>query len=276
MSFFNSIFYGFISGITEILPVSSQAHQALMRYLFGVDTRIPLQEFLVHIGVLLSLFVGASEMLKRLMRERKSLIGRHHRRIRNTDSKGYFELRLLKSASVLLFVGLFFYFSTKKYETGLLPIMTFWVINAVFLLVADHMPRGNRDARTMSALDGLVMGIVGALSVFPGISRTGMISSYAIARGVDCDTSINWSVLLSIPALLFYLLFDVINLITVGMGALTTGAIAYCALSGLSAFLGGYLGVSLLRLVLNQTGLAKFAYYCIGTAMFTFAIFLIT
>ena len=43
MSFFNSIFYGFISGITEILPVSSQAHQALMRYLFGVDTRIPIK-----------------------------------------------------------------------------------------------------------------------------------------------------------------------------------------------------------------------------------------
>lgn len=276
MSFFASIIYGFISGITEILPVSSQGHQALMRYLFGAQTRIPLQELLVHIGVFFSIIVGSSEMLRTLMRDQRTLSSRYRRRKHHTDNRSYFELRLLKSAAVLLFIALFAYFATQKLETGLLPAMTFWIVNAIILFVADHMPRGNRDARTMSSLDGVVMGIVGTLSVFPGISRTGMISSYTIARGVDNDTSANWAILLGIPALLFYILFDLIGLLTYGLGVHTMGATIACVISGAAAFLGGYLAVSLLKLILSHSGLSKFAYYCIGAAMFTFAIYLIT
>lgn len=276
MSVFASIIYGFISGITEILPVSSQGHQVLLRYMFGADTRIPLQEFLVHIGVLLSLLIGCGEMLKKLLREQKTLSGRYRRRKHQPVNKYSYDLRLLKSASLLLFIAMFTYFSTQRFENGLLYIMAFWLVNAVILLVADYMPRGNRDARTMSSLDGIVMGIAGALSVFPGISRTGTITAYTIARGVDNETAANWSLLLGIPALLFYALFDLVGLVTLGAGVQTTGATIGCILSGVAAFTGGYLGISLLRLILNHTGLSKFAYYSIGATMFSFAIFLIT
>jgi len=276
MSIFASIIYGFISGITEILPVSSQGHQALMRYLFGTNTRIPFQEFLVHTGILLSLLMGCSELLKQLIREQKNLSGKYRRRMRHTDGKSYYELRLLKSAATILFIALFAYFLTKKYEYSLLPVMLFWLVNAVILLVADHMPRGNRDARTMSALDGVVMGLAGALSAFPGISRTGLISSYAISRGVNYETSVTWTLLLGLPALIFYMLFDLVCLLTSGFGVATIGATIGCVLSGCAAFVGGYFGIALLKLILHHTDLSKFAYYCIGAAMLSFTIYLIT
>ena len=145
MSFFASIVYGFVSGIAEILPVSSQGHQALLRYLFGAETRIPLQELLVHIGVFLSLIVGCSEMLNQLMREQRKLSAKYRKRKHRTDGKSYYDLRLLRSASVLLFIALFTYFATNKFENRLLSIMSFWIVNAIVLFVADHMPRGTQQ-----------------------------------------------------------------------------------------------------------------------------------
>ena len=57
MSLIESIIYGLLSGIAEFFPISSQAHQTLLRYIFGVATRNSLQEFLVHIGLLFSIII---------------------------------------------------------------------------------------------------------------------------------------------------------------------------------------------------------------------------
>jgi len=276
MSVFACIIYGLISGITEFLPVSSRGHQALMRYLFGAETRIPLQELLVHIGVLFSLVVGCSEILRKLLREQRMLSGHQRRKLRYTDEKSYFELRLLKTATVPLFIGLFLCFVTVKTENSLPVVMGFWFCNAIILLIADYMPRGNRDAKTMSSLDGIVMGLVGALSVLPGVSRTGFVSSYVIARGADDDNAANWSVLLGIPALLFAVLFDLVSFADYGTGVHTFGAFIGCILSGIAAFAGGYLGILLFKFFLKRSGLSQFAYYSIGAALFSFILYLIT
>lgn len=276
MSVFACIIYGFISGIAEFLPISSRGHQALLRNLVGVDTRIPLQEFLVHIGVFFSLVVGCAEILNKLHREQK-MLSKHQRKGRHrASSDSYFDLRLLKTATVPLFIGLFLYFVTAKFENNLLVIMGLWFVNAIFLFIADYMPRGNRNAKTMSALDGIVMGFVGVLSVLPGISRTGAVSSYAISRGAEEENAANWSVLLGIPALIFAVLFDFTSFVSYGIGVHSFGAILGCILSGVAAFAGGYLGIALFKLLLKRSGLSQFAYYSLGAALFSFAIYLIT
>lgn len=276
MSVFASVIYGLISGVTEFLPVSSRGHQAILRYLFGAETRIPLQELLVHIGVLFSVIVSCSEILHKLLREQRIHSVHQHRKMRSGENKSYFDLRLLKTATIPLFIGLFIYFATAKFEGNLLIVMAFWLINAVILFIADHMPRGNRESNTMSALDGIAMGLVGVLSVLPGISRTGTISSYAIARGADDKNTANWCVLLGIPALIFAVLFDLVSFTAYGIGVHTITTAFGCFLSGVAAFIGGYCGISLFKLILNHSGLSKFAYYSIGAALFSFAIYLIT
>jgi len=53
VSFLESIVYGFISGLTELIPVSPQGHQALMLRLFGVSVREPVRDMFVHIAILI-------------------------------------------------------------------------------------------------------------------------------------------------------------------------------------------------------------------------------
>ena len=52
MGFIASIIYGFISGLTEIFPVSSQANQMFMRQIFGASQKEPIRDLLVHMAVL--------------------------------------------------------------------------------------------------------------------------------------------------------------------------------------------------------------------------------
>lgn len=276
MSLLESILYGLVSGIAEFLPVSAGAHQALLRFLFGVDNRSSLQELLIHIGVLVSVFVANRETLSRLRLAQNSLSNTRRRRSRNLlDGKSYYDLRLIKTAAVPLIIGLFLRITTQDFDDNLLAMMGFMILNAVILLFVAHSSYGNRDARTMSGLDGIVMGVVGALSVFPGISRTGMIASYATARGADGESASDWAILLGIPAVLFAACFDVVGIFSSGLGIASASMVVGCALSGLTAFCGGYIGISVLRLLLNHAGYSKFAYYSIGTAMFSFILYLI-
>ena len=209
MTVLENILYGLVSGVAEFLPVSARAHQALLRYLFGVSTRTSLQDLLVHIGVLLSILVACRENIGRLYQEQRSASQTRRKRSYPFGSKNYYDLRLLKTAVLPLLAGLLLYASTVRLENNLLALLGFLAANGVVLLIAEHTRRGNRDSRTMSGLDGIAMGIAGAASAFPGISRTGMILSYAAARGADSQSAVNWAILLGIPATFFAICYDV-------------------------------------------------------------------
>lgn len=276
MSILENMLYGFISGITEFLPFSSRAHQALLRYVLGVDSRNFLQEFLVHIGLLLSIIIGCREVLSRLRREQKALSFSRYRKKRSLDPKSYYDIRLLKTAAFPLLIGLCLSFVTMKAKDNLISIIAFLICNGVVLLIADHAQHGNRDSRTMTGLDGIIMGILGSLSVFPGISRTGFVSAYATLRGADFENATNWAFILAIPAIVFFVCFDIFAIITIGAGVISFSVLIGYLLAGISAFCGGYIAISALKAILIHAGFSNFAYYSFGAAFLTFIIYLIT
>lgn len=275
MDVLKNLIYGFISGIAEFLPVSSGAHQGLIRYIFGIDARDSLQNLLVHIGVLFAVILGFRETLFRLQREQKN-IASGRRRTKSLDIKAAYDLKLIKTAAIPLFIGLFLSFATWRWENSLLAIMAFFLLNALVLLVADHAPQGNKDARTLTGLDGILIGILGALSALPGISRTGMITSYTTLRGADRERSASWAIVLCIPAMIFAIIFDFYGMFSFGVGSLTfIGFLGYLV-SGISAFFGGYLGISLLQTIFVHSGFSGFAYYSLGASFLSFMLYLIT
>lgn len=276
MKFLENVFYGLVSGLTEFLPVSSKAHQALLRYIFGAGERIAIQDLFIHIGIIFSVLIAMRESIIRLYREQQALSIKRRKRFRTSYSITYYNLRLLKTAVLPLFFGSLLYVVMIRYENDLLAMMTFVIINGIILMIAEHTRRGNRDARTMSGLDSIIMGAFGAMASFPGISRTGMIASYATMRGAEEKSVAQWAILLSIPALLFSICYDVFSVAIGGIVAPSFSFMAGCFLSGCAAFCGGYIGVSILKLVLVNSGFSKFSYYSFGIAMLIFVLYLLT
>ena len=59
ISWIESVIYGFIAGLTEILPVSSHAHQNIMQSLFGLTDGLAFLRFSVSVGAFVAfLFVA--------------------------------------------------------------------------------------------------------------------------------------------------------------------------------------------------------------------------
>ena len=275
MSVFENILYGLVSGLTEFLPVSSRGHQSLLRYLFGADTRSSLQDLLVHIGILVSVIIACREKIARLFRVQRTASLMRRKRSRHLDSKSYYDLQLLKAATFPLIAGMLLYASAERLENSLPALMGFFTLNGVILLIAEHSRRGNRDGRTMSGADGIALGVFGAASVLPGISRSGMMVSYALFRGVDRQSAVIWAILLGIPAALFGIGYNLFAILIRGVGVVSARIIVGDILACIGAFCGGYIAISLLRLLSAQDDNSHFAYYSFGVVMLTFVLYLI-
>lgn len=275
MTILESVLYGLISGITEILPVSSQAHQALLLKLFGIGSRQPLTDLAVHLAVALAVLLACYSNIAKLRRDMRAASNRSRRSLRQVNPQSIYDLRLLRTAVLPLCIGLFFYFAFDQLESQMLWLVLFWSINGLVLYIVGHMRQGNKESRAMSGMDAIIMGLAGALSAIPGISRIGMVTSAAVARGAGRNHALNWALLLSIPALAVFVLFDIIALVGVSAGAFSLSLLAGSFAAAVMAFAGSYICIILIQFLIVRFDLSGFSYYCWGIAMLSFILYLI-
>lgn len=275
MSLIASILYGIVSGLTEIFPVSSQANQMVMRQLFGVAQKEPVRDLLVHIGVLVGIFVACRGMFTKIRRE-QVLAYRMRRNPSQVHAlKGVYDMRLVRTAAPIMLVGMLInLFFNNFYQHRPLFCLVL-LANAALTLVPTYLHQGNKDARSMSGMDGMLIGLAAAFSAIPGISRNGAIMFMTLIREADKRNGVTWALLLSVPAVGMLILLDIISMFTVGIGAITLAVVGGYLLSAVFAFAGSVLAISALKALINHSDYTCFAYYDFGLALFSFVLYLI-
>lgn len=271
MNWFECLLYGIVSGTAEFLPISSSAHQQLLLKLFGQNGFDPLQNLVVHLALLLSVFVGSRNLIEQL---------RHHRQARlhnpnaGRNTSTALETRFL-SNSVVPFLALYFVLLYGiKIKINLIWIALFSLINGALLFSNSRMMQGNKDERLLSVFDSVLIGISGALSVFSGISRIAVMLTVFTARGVGRQKAVNWLILLSIPALFLMSATDILNIISNTNDVIYHGNVLGYILSGLGAYAAGYTSIFLIKSLVTRKDLSGFAYYSWGFSLFTFIMYL--
>ena len=270
-----SILYGLICGFAEFLPVSSQAHRSILNCLFGVTQEEPLMVMFLHIGARAALFISSRTLLQRIRRELEIKRVARRKSRRQPDELVMLDLALVKTACIVMLLGFVFYFNAAAWNEDLPMVALFLVINGIVLHVPLYLPKGNKDARTMSRLDAVLIGIGSALSVIPGISRIGASVSIGISRGATAQNAYKWALLISIPALAALIVFDLIGVVTGGLGQIGFSFILQCIISGCAAYIGATGGISLMKAVVYRAGIENFSYYCWGAALFTFILYMV-
>jgi len=275
MGIIQSVIYGFVTGFTEFLPISSYAHHLLMLKLFGQRDTAPLLNLCIHMALLIAVCYSSKSAITRLLRDRH-VRRRDLRSARRTSaSYGGYDLRLIKSAAIpMAIVMLLCYALGAKVPWNYLPL--FLIINGIVLIIPEYTRQANKDARGMSAIDAILIGVGGALSVFPGISRNGVILSYAVLRGADKQHATNWALLLSIPALVVIVTIDVFLVVASGIGTFSILVLLSYIAASAAAFGAGLLGIRFLRFIAPRLDFSGFAYYSWGIALFGFLLYLIT
>jgi undecaprenyl-diphosphatase len=153
-----------------------------------------------------------------------------------------------------------------------------FLITSALLTVSELLAKREKDGSTkngagfagrMNWVDALIIGVLQAAAVIPGVSRSGATLSGALSRGLDRDFAARFSFLLSIPAILGALVLQVKELtegaVATGNGAgiVETGNIGAAAIIAgtLSAAIVGFFAVRLMLKIIRERSLIGFAVY---------------
>ena len=271
LNWLESLLYGLLSGFSEFLPISSEAHRTLFLKLVGAGDN-PVSRLAVHIGAVLAVIICSATYISKLNRERRIMAIPKKRRKRKPDLRTVLDFKILRTAAIPILLWFAAYPFVWDQGERLWILFLALVINGVILYIPQHFPSANKDSLNLSASDSWLVGIVSGIGVFPGISRLAGALSVFQLRGADSRFALDISYLLYIPAAIGLLVFDFYGIFSVG-GAfhlfkfLTMGA---------SSFIGACCGIYFMRFRAVKSGFSGFAFYSWGAALLSLVLYLAT
>ena len=275
LSWFKNLMYGLFSGLLDILPVSAQAHSALLLKFFGVKASSDVQNLLIHLAVFAALYYSSQSNLVRMNRARALARVPKRKRKRPLDVRSMMDWSLLKTMMIPALIGVYLRKFTADVSTNLLLIALFLFLNGVILYTPQFFPTSNRDSRTLSRVEGLLMGLGGAASAVPGISAIGTSTAIASLCGVDRIYALDMALMMNMGISAGLAFLDILGIAANGLGVLSFMILIRYILSAGAAFGGCLLGIKLMRYLAAERGYSLFGVYCWGLALFTFILNLI-
>ena len=275
LSWFKNLLYGLFSGLLDILPVSAQAHSALLLKFFGVKASSDVQNLLIHLAVFAALYYSSQSNLVRMNRARALARVPKRKRKRPLDVRSMMDWSLLKTMMIPALIGVYLRKFTAGISTNLLLIALFLFLNGVILYTPQFFPTSNRDSRTLSRVEGLLMGLGGAASAVPGISAIGTSTAIASLCGVDRLYGLDMALMMNMAISAGLAFLDILAIAANGFGVLSFMILIRYILSAGAAFGGCLLGIKLMRYLAAERGYSLFGVYCWGLALFTFILNLI-
>lgn len=271
LTWFESFIYGIVSGLTEFLPISSEAHRALYLRMVGAAD-YGLLRFMTHMGTLLALLITCWPMIAKLNRERSIAAVNKKRRKRAPDTRSLTDIRFLRICMISLIVVFIIYPIVHDLHERLWMLAGFLIVNGILLYVPQFLPGANKDSRSLSSLDSMIVGLAGGLGIIPGLSRVGVTASAAMLRGSDKRYALDTALMLSIPALAVLLLIDFFGIFTTA--GLSFLSVLSCLTAGITSFLSACFGIYIMRFLAVRAGFSGFAYYSWGLSLFSFILYL--
>lgn len=262
MTLFQALVLGVLQGISEFLPISSSGHLALAEHWLAIDTPGLLFDVVVHLGTLAAIALLLRGRIAALARAGLSLLaGRAASESQKVDRSW---VLLIAAASLpTAIIGLLLKDSVESAHARPAAVGAGLLVTAVLLVAAERRGRRDRGAGLLGLKDALLIGVAQGLAVFPGISRSGATIAAALGRDVRGDTAVEFSMLISIPAVAGAALLEIVG----NAPGLSTDAFAPLAVGFGTALLTGVFALKALQWAVSRRRLLPFAVYCSGLGM---------
>jgi undecaprenyl-diphosphatase len=258
MSILEALVLGAVQGITEFLPVSSSGHLVLFQRLFGISEPALLFDTLVHGGTLIAVFIVLRRDIWNIIRHPVQPLTAY----------------LIAATLPAVAAALVFKENIETAFTSGAFLGFAFLITSALLLAAEFFSRrpgggdvtgSFKEKEDMNWLDALIIGLLQAAAIIPGISRSGSTLSGALSRKLSRDFAARFSFLLSIPAILGALVLQIKDLargtgIETPAGGSGIGLIPLLAGTAAAAVV-GFFSVRLMMKIVRERSLTGFAVY---------------
>lgn len=270
LNWLQSLVYGLVSGLMDIIPVSAQAHRALLLKFFGVTGKSDLFYLMIHLGICAALYISCGGHIIRMSRAKRLSRVPKNKRKRPLDVKSLMDWSMLKTMLIPVILGFFCRKYTAPYQNNLLIISALLFVNGIIVYVPQFFATGNRDSRMLSRVEGLLMGLGGTASVLPGISAMGATTSISSVCGVERSYGLSMALMMNLFLNFGYVISDIYGIFSGGAGQFTVLMLIRYLLTGGAAFGGTMLGVYVMRYFASNNGYTLFGLYSIGLSAFMF------
>lgn len=252
-----------IQGITEFLPISSSAHLILVPLLSGWDDQGVVFDVALHMGTLLAVLVYFHQRTFSLIKGSGHVLKGHWA----SDDAKLFGLLFLATIPVLI-SG---YFLKDFVAEGARSFKVLGVTSIVFgvlLWLSDLFPRFQHGGlKQVTWLHALFFGLMQALAIIPGTSRSGITMTAGRFMGFSRRHAAEFSMLMAIPVLMATGLYTVLDSLGTELNWQT--AANELALGVVLSFVSAFLAIWGLMALISRMGFGIFVFYRImlGTAL---------
>lgn len=190
MDILQAAILGLVQGLGEFLPISSSAHLVLVPWLFNWEDPGLTFDIALHIGTLVAVVIYFWKDWLQLFRK-----GMTNARSREGRLFWYLVLATIPGAVIGLFLE-------KKAETSfrnpvLIAIML--IVLGIVLYLVDRKSAKKIEAENISLKASFLIGLSQALSIIPGVSRSGITMTTGLFLGLTREGAARFSFLLSAP-----------------------------------------------------------------------------
>jgi undecaprenyl-diphosphatase len=202
MSIFQAIVLGIVQGLTEFIPLSSSAHLVLVPAVMGWSfSREAAFVFgvLVQMGTLVAVIAYFRRDLVDLIQA--TLDGIVRMRPFEAPTSRLAWLLVLATLPAII-AGLLLKDLVEQAFSSSTAASAFLLCTAFWLALSERLGRRSRDLAGLSAIDAVWIGLVQALALFPGVSRSGATIGGGLIRDLDRTSAARFSFLMSIPVML--------------------------------------------------------------------------
>ena len=257
MTLDQALVLGVLQGATEFLPVSSSGHLALAQSFAAWQGPGLLFEVVVHLGTLAAIALVMRGRLWGLVLAALSFLPGRAGAYRHSVERRWLFLIALGSVPTAV-MGLLLHDAVLAIHLRPPLVGGALLVTAALLVLSERMGRRSRGAEALGLADALIIGVAQGFGLIPGISRSGATVAAALWRDARGEVAVEFSILLSVPAVLGASLFEIQR-----NGLATLGAEVVPLLVGFgAAFVVGSLSLQALRWVVTRRKLLPFGVYC--------------
>jgi undecaprenyl-diphosphatase len=266
LSGWQALALGLVQGLTELLPISSSGHLILVpwvadwTYLKENDDFNATFDVALHIGTLVAMATYFRREIGVLLVAWVRSIGR--RRVAGPEERLAWLVAIATvPAAVVGAVGENFIVDELGEPW---QIAIFLAVFGVVLWIADRTPE-RRDMDALRYGEAIGIGFAQALSLMPGVSRSGITISAARFLGIDRESAARFSFLLLVPTTLGAVIWKGVN--DVLLTDLPPGSLGPFAIGVLAAAASGVVAIDALLGHVRRHDYSPFVLYRLAVSL---------
>jgi len=254
-----------VQGLTEFLPISSSAHLILVPIVFNWQDQGLAFDVAVHVGSLSAVVIYFRRELVRM-----SIDWGHSVALRKNIGESPLAWAVILGTIPAGLAGLILNDFVENNFRSPFIIATSTIVFGLLLWYADKQGKQKRSEHSLKILDILFIGIMQALALIPGTSRSGITITAGLLIGLSRDAAARFSFLLSIPLILAGGSLKTKDLIESNLPVDWLAIIMGIVLSGLSA----YACIHYFLKLLDKIGMMPFVIYRLFLGLILFVLFM--